>query len=231
MALRIDDDLPPGVPPVTYAPREPRLRRPPFLAIAIAIVAVVGSWVPLVLFARGRVSKSELPRVQLPQDMGTQPKYREQQTNELFVDGRADRPRVVGTVARGKLNEDDHLYRGYTMTQTGGQGGKPQVKFFDDFPEQVKVDQHLMDRGRERYTIYCSACHGDDGYGAGSFAEGSARPTVNFDRAYFKRRDPEQVRSAIWHMLDTKRPAMPHFRSTLTEAEARAVIDFLRYAE
>lgn len=167
MASRIDDDLPPGVPPVTYAPREPRLRRPPFPAIAIAIVAVVGSWVPLVLFARGRVSKSEHPRVQLAQDMGTQPKYREQQTSELFVDGRADRPHVVGTVARGKAFDDDHLYRGYTMTEAGGQGGKPQVKFFDDFPSQVKVDEALMHRGRERYTIYCSACHGHDGYGKG----------------------------------------------------------------
>ena len=72
----------------------------------------------------------------------------------------------VGTVARGKLQEDDHLYRGYTSTPAA-QGGKPQVKFFDDFPQQVKVDDALMHRGEERYRIYCAACHGEDGYGRG----------------------------------------------------------------
>src|SRR5215203_2824839 len=106
MASRIDEPLPPGVPEVTYAPREPRLRRPPFIFIAIGIVAVVASWVPLVLFARGRVTRSESPRLHLVQDMGTQPKYREQQTNAMFADGRADRQRVPGTVARGGLRED-----------------------------------------------------------------------------------------------------------------------------
>jgi mono/diheme cytochrome c family protein len=166
MASRIHDDpLPPGIPPVTYAPREPRLRRPPFIFIALGLILLVASWVPLVLFARGRVSRSENPRIQPVQDMGEQPKYREQQTSELFVDGRADRPRVVGTVARGKLYEDDHLYRGYS----GGpaSGGTQPVKFFDDFPQQVKVDDALLHRGQERFTIYCSACHGLDGYGRG----------------------------------------------------------------
>jgi mono/diheme cytochrome c family protein len=171
MASRIpDDQLPPGLPPVTYAPGAPRLRRPPFIFIAIGLIFLVGSWVPLVLFARARVSRSELPRVQLAQDMGAQPKYREQQTSELFVDGRADRPHVVGTVAYGKLEEDDHFYRGYAMQPGGGEGGKPLAKFFDDFPQQVKVDEALLKRGRERFNIYCSACHGEDGSGRGPVA-------------------------------------------------------------
>ena len=89
----------------------------------------------------------------------------------------------------------------------------------------------LLSPGYTLYDRYCVACHGDDGHGAGSFAEETQRPTVVFDRAYFKRRDPEQVRAAIWHMCDTKRPAMPHYRSSLTEAEARAVITYLKQAE
>ena len=59
----------------------------------------------------------------------------------------------------------------------------------------------------------------------------SPRTTVVFDAAYFRRRDPEQVRAAIWHMLAEQRPAMPHLRSALSDAEARAIITYLRQTE
>lgn len=86
----------------------------------------------------------------------------------------------------------------------------------------------LLSPGYVLYDRYCSACHGDDGRGGGG-VEGA--PTVVFDRAYFRRRDPEQVRAAIWHMVATQQPTMPHFRRVLTESEARAVILYLRSAD
>jgi mono/diheme cytochrome c family protein len=165
MAGHPEESLPPGVPEVTYAPRVPKLRRPPFMFIAIGVVLVVASWVPLVLFAKARVERSEEPRIALVQDMGTQPKFRDQQTNDLFADNRADRPHVDGTIARGDLQEDDHYYRGYSTTTAAD--GKKQVKFFDDFPGDVKVNTELLERGRARFNIYCTACHGYDGYGKG----------------------------------------------------------------
>jgi mono/diheme cytochrome c family protein len=178
-----DEPLPPGVPPVTYAPREPALRRPPFWFIAGGLILVVLSWVPLVLFARSRVSTSDEPRIQLAQDMGTQPKFREQQTNPLFLDGRADRPTVVGTVAYGKLQDDDHFYHGFTANP--GPDGKPQVKFFDDFPQQIQVDQRLLARGQERFNIYCYVCHGYDGTGRGPVAVRSDEIQMSINAASF----------------------------------------------
>jgi mono/diheme cytochrome c family protein len=166
MAGLHEEPLPPGLPPVTYAPREPRLRRPPFLFIAIGVTAMVASWVPLVLFARARVERSEQPRISIMQDMGTQPKFREQQTSDIFADGRADRPHVTGTIARGGLQEDDHYFRGYTMA--AGSDGKSQAKFFEGFPKQVQVTKPLLERGKDRFNIYCSACHGLDGYARGT---------------------------------------------------------------
>ncbi len=109
MTWHTTQTIPANLPPVTYAPRPPRLRRPPFWMVAVGLVSVVASWVPLVLFARARVVPSDEPRVQFVQDMGTQPKFREQQSNDLFADGRADRLPVPGTVARGHLEEDDSL--------------------------------------------------------------------------------------------------------------------------
>lgn len=164
MSTQIDENLPPGVPKVTYAPREPRLSRPPFVFIAVGLVAVVASWVPLVLFARGRVEQSQSPRIAPVQDMGSQPKYKEQQTSEVFADGRADRPHVPGTVARGDVQEDDHYYRGYTLATASG---KTTATFLQGFPKQVKVDMKLVERGQARFNIYCAACHGLDGYGKG----------------------------------------------------------------
>jgi mono/diheme cytochrome c family protein len=88
----------------------------------------------------------------------------------------------------------------------------------------------LLSPGYALYDRYCAACHGDDGRGAGSFADEGERPTLVFDRKYFQRRHPEQVRAAVWHMLASKRPSMPHFRHVLTPAEVRAIIGYLKRA-
>src|SRR5262249_10081466 len=55
----------------------------------------------------------------------------------------------------------------------------------------------LLSPGYVLYDRYCAACHGDDGRGTGSFAEATMRPSVIFDQAYFRQRDPEQVRAKI----------------------------------
>jgi mono/diheme cytochrome c family protein len=89
----------------------------------------------------------------------------------------------------------------------------------------------LLSPGFELYTRHCAACHGDDGRGVGSFGESIALPTVVFDRAYFARKDPEDIRHGIWHMVGEHKPAMPHFRWTLSEAQARAIIDYLKSTE
>lgn len=165
MAHETDPNIP-GQSPATSSPRPPRLGRPPFLMIAVGLVSVVASWVPLVMFARARTVAGAEPRVQFLQDMGTQPRFSVQQSNDLFADGRADRLPVPGTIARGQLEEDDHYFRGYVMD-----GGAP--KFFTDFPDQIqsKLDVSFIRRGQARFEIYCSPCHGLDGHGHGAVNE------------------------------------------------------------
>lgn len=161
-----------NIPRYTEAPRPPRLDlgKIPFILVAAIVIAVFASWIPLAYFARARATMSKEPRVSLVQDMGLQPKFREQQSNPLFADGRADRPEIVGTVAHGRLQDDDHLYRGFTMA-VDPKTGKPAAKFFDDFPSSIKVDAKLLARGQDRFNIYCSVCHGYDGYGHGTVNE------------------------------------------------------------
>jgi len=153
---QVDNDLP------TNPLADLRLRRPPFWMVALFLIAVVVSWLPLVVAARRRVSTSDAPRISIAQDMGNQPKYKAQHASAIFADDRADRPPVAGTVAVESLNNDDHYFRGYTR----GPDGKPQ--FFADFPQQVKINDALLARGQQRFNIFCSACHGFDGNGHGA---------------------------------------------------------------
>jgi mono/diheme cytochrome c family protein len=148
----------------------PALPRPPFWMIAVALIGVVVSWLPLALIARGREARSSEPRVQIMQDMGTQPKFREQQTNALFADDRAMRPAVPGTVARGRLESDDRYYRGFVRVYDGT-SGKWVVQFDSGLPEQVKITPELLRRGQQRFNIYCYVCHGLDGSGRGPINE------------------------------------------------------------
>ena len=53
-------------------------------------------------------------------------------------------------------------------------------------------------------------------------------PRAVFDRAYFAKKDPEALRAKVWHMLAGQRPAMPHFRTRLSERQARAIVEYLK---
>jgi mono/diheme cytochrome c family protein len=99
-------------------------------------------------------------------------------------------------------------------------GGKPLAAFV-----------RLFSPGFTLYSRYCANCHGDDGRGESHLSDAIRMPSVTFDRAYFKRRDPEQLRRSVWHMLDEQKPVMPHYRWAVSEAQARAIIEYLKSSE
>ncbi len=98
------------------------------------------------------------------QRMRYQPKYKPLQESEFFSDGRASRPLPEGVVARGHLRDDVMLFTGYdgtTLTQI--------------LP--VAVDRALLERGQDRYNIFCAPCHGRLGNGDGMIVRrGMVRP-------------------------------------------------------
>jgi hypothetical protein len=105
------------------------------------------------------------------QDMHDQPKYQPLEASDFFADGRASRPLPPGTVARGQLNDDEHLY--------SGKSGK---KFADALP--FAVSPALLARGQERFNIFCSPCHGRLGDGDGMVVRRGFRhpPSFHIDR-------------------------------------------------
>jgi cytochrome c553 len=89
--------------------------------------------------------------------MEVQPKFRPQSASAFFADGRADRTPPARTVARGMLRDDDHLHFGKTAAGA----------FAPNLPAGLTVDMKFLERGRDRYQIYCAPCHGALGDGNG----------------------------------------------------------------
>jgi mono/diheme cytochrome c family protein len=96
---------------------------------------------------------------------------------------------------------------------------------------QLAAFVRLLSPGHQLYTQYCAACHGDNGRGPGSLAEGIRRPTVKFDRNFLIATDPEELRAGVWHMVGEEKPSMPHYRTVLTEAQAAAILEYLKGSE
>jgi len=101
------------------------------------------------------------------QEMANQARYEPLEASEAFPDGRASRPVVEGTVARGRLRLDDHRY-------TGMVDGEPATTF------PHPVDRPALERGRERYEIFCTPCHGKVGNGDGIVVQRGFRRPMSF---------------------------------------------------
>ena len=106
------------------------------------------------------------------QDLHDTPRYEALEESDFFADKRAMRPIPEGTVARGNLRADELFY-------TGKVNGEPVA----ELPAQVTVDQALLDRGQNRFNIYCSPCHSQLGDGNGTVVQrGYKRPTSFHDQ-------------------------------------------------
>ncbi|RMG08736.1 MAG: cytochrome c [Planctomycetota bacterium] len=122
----------------------------------------VGTLIPFAFIARARHNRTTKPRIHIIHDMDNQPRFKQQQQNPLFPDGRAMRPPVPGTVARGELRIDTHLHT-----------GRVNGTFVDAFPARDEagrpfvLDEAFFARGEKNFRIFCAVCHGESGYGDG----------------------------------------------------------------
>jgi mono/diheme cytochrome c family protein len=100
------------------------------------------------------------------QDMHDQPRYEPLEASDFFGDGMSARPLIEDTVARGHLRENPALYTGLDSA------GQPMAEL------PVPLTRELLTRGRERFGIYCTPCHGLLGNGEGMVVRrGFKQPT------------------------------------------------------
>ena len=162
--------------------------------IALAVVLGLGAAVPFGLAIKARTTKSRDPRVHVVADMDWQTKYRAQSENSFFKDGRAMRRPPAETVAVGYLEEDDHLYRGKL----------PNGAWARTFPKQLEPTMERLERGKERWDIYCAPCHGLVGNGDGminqratDLAQGTWIPASNIHQDYLRQQPVGQLYDSI----------------------------------
>ncbi|MBZ0267672.1 cytochrome c [bacterium] len=193
------------------------------------ILLVLASMVPFAIISRARHDMQRKPRINLIPDMDYQPKYLPQTANPLFADGRAMRPPVEGTVARGELMEDDHFYRG---------------RVNDDWAAAIPGEAlaatgsatwaDLVARGQNRFNIHCAPCHGSSGDGQGMIAIRGARlmeqglavwtPPSSLHTDVVRERSNGYLFNAITNGIRN----MPAYGTQISTADRWAVVSYIR---
>jgi mono/diheme cytochrome c family protein len=142
----------------------------------------------------------------LHQDMGNQPKNKALSPSDFFGDGRSERPLIENTVPRGSL-ETDALFV---------------AKDSNAFP--LPVDMKLLERGEERYKIYCTPCHGLQGDGNGMVALRGMKhpPSYHDDRI---RKEPNGY---FYDVITNGFGAMYGYSAQIPPADRWAIIAYVR---
>lgn len=168
------------------------------LALLAAVLAPLGVQGCM----RGCTSSS--PPVLINTSMFNQPKYKAQAASEFFYDGKTMRPPVAGTVARGHLRENAAL-------ETGKDGDGKAVA-----TSPVPVDEALLARGAERFSIYCQPCHDERGEGKGILFQRAKVPTANLLEQRIRDLPDGEIFDTITNgkglMSGYKYPIAPHDR-------------------
>ncbi len=145
------------------------------------------------------------------QDMHDAPRYDPLRFSRLFENGSSARPLVPGTIPRGFLNEDTHFYEGKV-------NGQPATSF--PFPI-TKAD---LDRGEQRYNIYCSPCHGRTGEGNGMVVQRGFRQAASYHI--------DRLRNApvgyLFDVITNGYGAMPDYKAQVPTDDRWRIIAYIR---
>jgi len=148
------------------------------------------------------------------QDMFEEPKYKPLVESDMFVDGRSARPIPAGTFAYGVQDEGEAIEQGTLNGQ-----------FVATIP--LPLDEALLERGRERFDIYCAPCHSRLGNGQGMIAR----------RGFMQPADlhSERVRHAppgyIYAVITNGYGAMPEYRDQVKLHDRWAIVAYIRALE
>ena len=224
--------------------------------VGYVIVGLLLGLVPFGLIALARSQPSPQPPVHPIQDMFKQPKFRPQRGNPMFADGRAMRPRLPGVTANADLqvnnemvNDADNphmiddrnapLELNNELTyQRVVEGTEPQADGKPGYVKQipVKVSMDLLQRGRERYTIYCAACHGQGGYGDGAVALRAAEiQAANGDAAgwvapknYHSEDMRQQPVGKLYNTIANGVRSMPAYAKQISVLDRWAIVAYVK---
>ena len=174
-----------------------------FLAALLAVGALIGC-------ERGLPSRK--PPIHLNPDMDHQPKFLPQSENDFFADDAAMRVPVPGTVERDFLHEDVRYYSG--KDERG--------RYIEENP--AKIDMQLLDRGQERFNIYCSPCHSRAGDGRGIMVNRGYVPPPSFHQDFLR----DTADGFLFDVITNGVRNMPSYSHQVPVDDRWAIIAYIR---
>ena len=153
--------------------------------------------------------------IQINPSMDDQPKVLPQTASSFFYDGASMRQPVPGTIPVGGLKEDTAFFT----------GKGPDGKFVATSP--VTVDAALVERGHQRYAIYCQPCHDARGDGKGILFQRGNVPTASFHQDKILKYPDGFIFEVITNGLGL----MPAYRWPIPPADRWAIIAYVRELE
>jgi mono/diheme cytochrome c family protein len=177
-------------------------------------------------------------------DMQDQPKMKPFRSSVFFRDGLSTRPPIEGTVARGFLKTDTEFFTGKKAGRAGasaatapapagpqptGTTAAPALQSAAAYPDDIElfpipVTREVVTRGRERYEIFCSACHGLTGNGDGMIVRRGFRRAASFN-------DDRLRQAPVGHFFDAITNgwgAMPSYAPQIPAEDRWAIIAYVR---
>lgn len=162
---------------------------------------------------------SEAPPIHPNLNMDYVQRFEAQEANPFFADGAAMRQPVPGTVSRGHLRTIDNAPYTYGRNADGA--------YVEDIP--VEVTGSLLERGQERYDIFCTPCHGIAGDGRGIVAVGNGGVGYGFSVPSYhtdalRARPDGYVYDVIQNGINT----MPSYGHQIAPADRWAIVAYVR---
>ncbi|HLN97824.1 MAG TPA: cytochrome c [Pyrinomonadaceae bacterium] len=178
-------------------------------------------------------------------DMQDQPKMKPFRSSTFFRDGLSARPPIEGTVPRGFLKEDTEFFTGKKAGRTAAKasaspasaqspaGPQPSASAAPQgaaaYPDDVEtfpiaVTKDVVTRGKERYEIFCSACHGFTGNGDGMIVRRGFRRAASFN-------DDRLRQAPVGHFFDAISNGwgtMPAYAPQIAPQDRWAIIAYIR---
>lgn len=248
----------------------------------VAIVVLAALTVPPMLVWNARNTTSPHPRIHPIQDMDNQLKKKTQTVSSVFADGRAMRPRVPGSIARGEWQSLEYLTgivpggelesnvallqdeekpaepaaeekpaeekpaedkpadeqpaaeekpaEGQPAAPAGEQL-PPEPDWVTTFPESLEINTALMERGQQRFNIYCAVCHGVAGDGNGLVSLRAfdlqqptwVQPTNLHDENVIK-----QPVGRVYNTITNGIRKMPGYAAQITPEDRWAIVLYLK---
>ena len=159
---------------------------------------------------RGAVSSE--PPIHVNPNMDSQNKYKAQNESGYFADGMVNRMPIEGVVATSEAFENSEYY--FAKTQDG--------KLIEKAP--IPFTSEVLARGQDRYSIYCTPCHGGVGNGKGIIINRGFLPPPDFHQDKYR----DYTDGQIFDIITNGFRNMPSYKHQIPVEDRWAIVGFVR---